>query len=203
MGLKHTHNAKRVTDINGRITTVYTRPESNLVSNRLQTVAPPSLVVKETHELNDYADGNYVAIKSANNELEINTAIKESSSEEACLFMVTDSVLDSDGAVTIEGGDKTVLIHLDTLRQAKLTIESGNVIIKTYNERYTPTINTHATSNVTVIISEHCGADITVNEQSSSQVIPEDGAFGTIHVKGQNPVQIHDDHTKHSLLVID
>jgi hypothetical protein len=199
----HPNNAQRVVDVNGRLTTVYKRPEGAVgAPNRLSTVTPAHKMVSMNTELNSHAGGNYVSIRAANSESGINRHIADTPEDESPLFMVSDSTLNQDGSLNIDGGASPVLIHLDTLRTANVNIRSGHAVIKSYSERHIPNINVSGDAHVTVIIAEGTGAEVTSEEDATATIVPESGAFGTVYIKGSNPAEIDDEGVKHQMIVL-
>ena len=203
MANPHLNNARRIVDINGRLTTVYKRPEGNADSpNRVSRLASKHRMSSPNTELNSYAGDRYVSIQSAYDQDDMNSKISQSPDGESCLFLITDSTLDSSGGLDVYGGTSPVLIHLDTLRTASVNVKTGYVVIKSYSEHHIPKINTEGDSHVTVIVAENAGAEVTITEASTASVVPESGAFGTIYVRGNNAAELDDSEVKHQMLVV-
>ena len=203
MANPHTSNAQRIVDVNGRLTTVYKRPDGNTLSpNRLTKVIKSSVSHIPARELNSYAGDNYVSIMGVQNESDLNNKIENAANDESCLFMVSDSTLDENDAIDIYGKSNAVLIHLDSLKSAKINIKSGNVVIKTYSDYHIPKITVSGNGNATVIISGETGADVTMEDEATATVVPESGAFGTIYVNSTHSVELSDDGVKHQMLVL-
>jgi len=128
--------------------------------------------------------------------------IANSPTNESCLFMVTDSALDDTGGLNIYGGESPVLIHLDALRTASITVKTGYAVIKTYSDHHIPKITAEGDAHVTVIIAEGTGAEVFLTEAATGTVVPESGAFGTVYVRGDNAAELDDSGAKHQMLFI-
>lgn len=202
MAVAHPYNAQRVVDINGRLTTVYKRPDKSSAAQRVSFVTPQKAIGEDDFDLNAYSDGRYVSIRPASNERAINKVSADTPTDESSLFMITDYSLNDDGSLDLDCGDSPVLIHLDTMKKARINVSAGNAVIKTYGERHTPEITASGSSHVTVILSAGVGADMVSKDDASVVVVPEDNAFGTVYVQGSNPVEIEETKAKHQVIVL-